>query len=81
MVVVISRIPDAKVSMLVPDGLEAGERISEYTEPFMVLECSESRMYGNEFRPHDGAGLFCPAASMNMVVEDGMCTTAAPSLG
>ena len=26
----------------------------------MVLECSESRMYGNQFRPHDGAGLLRP---------------------
>jgi hypothetical protein len=59
-VVVISRIPDAKVSMLVPDGLEVGEGIGEYTDSFMVLECSESRMYGDEFRPRDGAGLFRP---------------------
>ena len=61
MVVVISRIPDAKVSMLVPDGLEARERIGKYTDPFMVLECRESRVYGDEFRPHDSAGFFRPS--------------------
>ena len=60
MVVVISRIPDAKVSMLVSDGLKAGEGIGEYTDLFMVLECGESRMYGDEFCPHDSAGLFRP---------------------
>jgi hypothetical protein len=46
--------------MLVPDGLEAGEGIGEYTDPFMVLECGESRMYGDEFHPHNGACLFRP---------------------
>ena len=61
MVVVISRIPDAKVSMLVPDGLEVGEEIGEYTDPFMVLKCRESRVYGDEFRPHDDACLFRPS--------------------
>ncbi len=56
--------------------------ICEYADLFMVLECSESRMYGDEFRPHDGAGLFRPrCVNMNMVVEVGICTTAAPSLG
>ena len=47
MVVLVSRTPDAWVSMLVPDGLEAGEGIGEYTDPFMVRECGESRMYGD----------------------------------
>ena len=61
MVVVVSRTPDAWVGMLVPDGLQAGVRIGEYTDPFMVLECGESRMYGDELRPHDGAGLFRPS--------------------
>ena len=56
--VVVSGIPDAWVGMLVLDGLEAGEGISEYTDPVMVLECGESRVYGDEFRSHDGAGLF-----------------------
>ena len=59
--VVVSRIPDAWVGMLVPDGLEAREGIGEYTDPVMVLECGESRVYGDEFRPHDGAGLFRPS--------------------
>ena len=45
---------------MVPDGLEAGEGIGEYNDPFMVLECGESRVYGDEFRPHDGADLFRP---------------------
>ncbi len=61
MVVVVSRTPDASVSMPVPDGLEAGEGIGKYTDPVMVLECGERRMYGDEFRPHDGAGLFRPS--------------------
>ena len=60
MVVVISRAPGTKARVVVPDGLEAGEGIGEYADPFMVLECSESRMYGDELRPHDGSGLFCP---------------------
>ena len=67
--------------MLALDGLEASEGIGEYTYPFVVLECGESRMYGDEFRPHDGAVSSVPAASINMVVGDGMCTTAAPNLG
>jgi hypothetical protein len=66
---------------LVPDGLEAGEGIGEYTDPFMVFECGESRVHGDEFRPRDGAGLFRPRCVINMVVEVGMCTTAAPNLG
>ena len=39
MVVVVSRTPEAWVSMLMPDGLEAREGIGEYTDLFMVLEC------------------------------------------
>ncbi len=60
MVVVVLRIPDAWVGMLVSGGLQTGERIGEYTDPVMVLECGESRVPGDEFRPHDGAGLFRP---------------------
>ncbi len=60
MVVVVPRIPDAWVGMLVLDGLEAREGIGEYTDPLMVLKCDESRVYGDKFRPHDGAGLFRP---------------------
>ncbi len=60
MVVVVSRSSDARMSMSVSDGLEAGEGINKYADPFMVLECDESRMYGDEFRPRDGAGLFRP---------------------
>ena len=59
--VLISRIPDAKLSMLASDGLEASEGIGENTYPFVVLECVESCMYGDEFRPHDGAGIFRPS--------------------
>ncbi len=47
MVVVVSRTSDARVSMSVSDGLEAGEGISKYAYPFMVRECDESRMYGD----------------------------------
>ena len=61
MVVVVSRTSDARVGMSVSDGLEAREGIGKYTDLFMVLECGESRMYGDEFRPHDGAGLFRPS--------------------
>ena len=60
MVVVVSRTPDAGESMLVPDGLEAREGIGDYTDPFMVLKCRESRVYPDEFRPRDSAGLFRP---------------------
>ncbi len=61
MVVVVPRIPDAWVGMLVSDVLEAGEGVGEYTDPVVVLECGESRVYGDEFGPHDGAGLFRPS--------------------
>jgi len=57
-VVIVSRTPVDWVGMLVPDGLEAREGIGEYTDPIMVLECGERRVYGDELRPHDGAGLF-----------------------
>ncbi len=60
MVVVVPRMPGAWLGMLVSDGLEAGEGIGEYTDPVMVHECDESRVNGDEFRPHDGAGLFRP---------------------
>ena len=62
MVVVVSRTPDAWVSMLVPDGLKTGEGVAEYPDPFMDLECRESRVYGDEFHPHDGACLFRPSS-------------------
>ena len=58
MVVVVPRNQNAWVGMLVSDGLEAGAEIGEYTDSVMVLECGENRVYGDEFRPHDGAGLF-----------------------
>ena len=61
MVVVVSRTPDAWVGMVVPDGLRTGEGVGEYPDSFMVLECRESRVYGDELRPHDGACLFCPS--------------------
>ena len=58
---VVLRAANARVGMVVLYGLEAGEGFGEYTDPVMVLECGESRVYGDEFRPHDGAGLFRPS--------------------
>ncbi len=81
MVVVSSRIPDARVGMLVSDGLEAGEGIGEYTDPFMVLECCESCMYGMSSARMMVRVSSVLAASIYMVVEVGMCTTAARNLG
>ena len=57
---VVFRAPDARVCMLVPDGLEAREGINEDTDSFVALKCLESRVYGDEFCPHNGAGLFSP---------------------
>ena len=40
--------------------MEAGEGIGRNTDPFVLRECGESRVYGDEFRPHDSAGLLNP---------------------
>ncbi len=58
---VVPRTSDTRVGMVVPYGLETGEGIGEYTDPFVFRECGESRVYGDEFRPHDGAGLLRPS--------------------
>ncbi len=52
---------DTLVGMVVPYGLEAGEGVGEYTEPVVFRKCGESRVYGDEFHPHDGAGLLRPS--------------------
>ena len=46
-VVVVSRALGAKVRVLLPDRLKAREGIGGYADPFLVLECGESRMYGD----------------------------------
>ena len=81
MVVVISCAPGAKVRVVVPDGLKAGEGIGEYADPFMFsnvvravcMATSSARMMVRVSSVH--------VASMNMVVEVGISTNAAPSLG
>jgi hypothetical protein len=59
-VVVVPRTADTRVGMVVPYGLEAGEGVGKYTDPIVFRECCESRVYGDEFRPHDSAGLLRP---------------------
>ncbi len=57
----VPRTADTWVGMMVPYCLEAGERIGEYTDPFMVRERGEGRVYGDGFRPHNSAGLLHPS--------------------
>ena len=60
MVMIVFRAPYARVGMMVSDGLETREGVSEYPDPLVVLKCLESRVYGDEFCPHNGAGLLSP---------------------
>ncbi len=46
-VVVVSRALGAKVRVLLPDRLKAREGIGGYADPFLVLECGESRIFGD----------------------------------
>ncbi len=64
---VAPRTSDTRVAMVVSYGLEAGEGIGEYTEPIVFRKYGESRVYGDEFRSHDNAGLLRP----NCVYIDG----------
>jgi hypothetical protein len=41
--------------------LQAGQGVREDTQPFVVRECAERRLYCDEFCPHDGAGLLRPS--------------------
>ncbi len=41
-----------------PYGLEVGQGIREYAYQLVSCECDEIRVYGYQFHPHDGAGLF-----------------------
>ena len=66
MVVVLCTVGTG-VGVVVPDGLEAGYGIREYAYPIMCSELNKSRVYGYQFRSHDGAGLFC---SRNIHVDD-----------
>ena len=52
---------DTRVGMVGPYALEVGEGVGEYSEPVVFRKCGESRVYGDEFRPHDGAGLLRPS--------------------
>jgi len=51
---------DTRVGMLVLYGLETREGVGKYTDPFLLRECGESRVYDDEFRPHDSADLLRP---------------------
>ena len=59
-VMVVPRTADTRVGVLVMYAMEVGEGIGKYTDPFVLRECGESRVYGDEFRPHDSAGLLRP---------------------
>ncbi len=67
---VAPRTSNTRVGMVVPYGLEAGEGTGEYTEPVVLRKCGESRVYGDEFRPHDGAGLLRPS---RVHIDGGAC--------
>ena len=54
----VPRTADTRVVMLVLYGLEVGEGVGENADPFVLREFGESRVYSDEFCPHDGAGLF-----------------------
>ena len=56
--VVVLCTSGARVGMVVPNGLEAGQGVREYAYPFVCGERSKGRVYGYQFRSHDGAGLF-----------------------
>ena len=60
MVVVVLYTSGTKVGMVVPNGLEVGQGVREYTYPFVCGERGKGRVYGYQFRSHDGAGLFYP---------------------
>ena len=80
-VMVIPRATGASVRVVLSDRLEAGEGVGEYTDPIVVLECSETVCMATSSALMMVRLSSVPAASMNMVVVVGICTTAAPSLG
>ncbi len=55
--VVVLRSANARVCVMVPYGLEAREGVREYADPLMFREGGEGRVYGDQLRSHDGAGL------------------------
>jgi hypothetical protein len=57
---VVPRTADTRVGMVVPYGLEAREGIGEHSDPFVFHKCGESRVYGDDVRPRDSAGLLRP---------------------
>jgi hypothetical protein len=44
--------------MVVPNGLEAGYEVFEDAYPIVRNERCKRRMYGYQFCPHNGVGLF-----------------------
>ena len=55
-VMAVPRTAHSRVGMGVLYGLKAREGVGKYTNPFVFRECSESRVYGDEFRTRDSAG-------------------------
>jgi len=60
----------AQVSVCVPDGLEARERVREDPNPFTCGECVKDSVDSYKICPHDGAGFIC---STGVDVYGGAC--------
>ena len=59
-IMVVLGTADTRVGVLVLYDLEAREGIGKYTDPFVLREFGDSRVYSDEFHPHDSAGLLRP---------------------
>ncbi len=58
MVVIVLCTCDTGVGMVVPNGLEAGYGVCEGACSIVRNERCKRRVYGYQFRSHDGDGLF-----------------------
>ena len=67
--VVVLLTTGTRVGVVLPYGLEARYGVYTYAYPLVCLERGERRVYGFQFRPHDGADLF---RSRNIYVNSGV---------